>query len=271
VNRAPTPTLVELDELRKRACQCFKEGLTPAATARVLGVTRTSAWRWKKLWAQANGRLMRPGNRGRKPRLTAPHLASIHRLLQRPPADYGFQQRLWNNPLAREAIHSQIGIQVTHSVLRQIAASHPTLFLKRRHVPLVRVIAKEEDIRQFITLFAANPELAFLPRKKVNSSESFSLPQSHITTPMEILWIERGLAATPEEIVYRAWVMWRSLSGTPPCTHSEFRVALCKYTSIYRSRRGLRRFNVIYERTQCYVRFSLNEDGQALLQRHRCP
>jgi transposase len=44
--------MISYDPLRKQAIALSSDGLTDAAIARILGVGRTTVWRWRKLQVQ---------------------------------------------------------------------------------------------------------------------------------------------------------------------------------------------------------------------------
>lgn len=69
---------------RRRAAELFAAGCSQARVARELGVTRTTAMRWHRVWRRdGDAGLVRPGRRGRPRKLTPGELTDVLRELPR--------------------------------------------------------------------------------------------------------------------------------------------------------------------------------------------
>ena len=113
----PTGTAPELERRRTRAVELIKRGESPTVIARILGVRRTSLYRWKKM-AQATpeGLAARP-HPGPKPRLTAEQLRELETLLRQGATAHGWPNALWTAQRAAEMIrrHFGVGYHVEHA------------------------------------------------------------------------------------------------------------------------------------------------------------
>ena len=81
-------TAAEL-ERRRRAVQLVKQGESPAVVARILGVTRSSLHRWRRMARQDRGLAAKPVL-GAKRRLTDAQLRELEHLLDQGAPAHGF-------------------------------------------------------------------------------------------------------------------------------------------------------------------------------------
>ncbi|MCA1695094.1 MAG: winged helix-turn-helix domain-containing protein [Actinobacteria bacterium] len=106
----PTGTAAELERRRTRAVESMNKGESPTVIARILGVCRTSPYRWKKM-AQANPKGLAPKpHPGPKVRLTAEQLAELETLLLQGATKHGWPNVLWTAQRVAEMIHRHFGI-----------------------------------------------------------------------------------------------------------------------------------------------------------------
>ena len=106
----PTGTAAELERRRTRAVELLNNGESPTVIARILGVCRTSLYRWKKM-AQADPKgLAAKPHPGPKERLTAEQLAELETLLLQGAAKHGWPNVLWTAQRVTEMIHRHSGI-----------------------------------------------------------------------------------------------------------------------------------------------------------------
>ena len=106
----PTGTAAELERRRTRAVELMSEGESPTVIARILGVCRTSLYRWKKM-AQADpkGLAARP-HPGPKARLTAEQLGESEALLLQGATEHGWPNALWTAQRVAEMIRRHFGV-----------------------------------------------------------------------------------------------------------------------------------------------------------------
>src|SRR5438876_2772910 len=90
----PKGTVVELERRRRRAVELLERGEAPVVVARILGVTRTSLHRWRRLASQPDGLAAKPVPGARR-RLTDPQLKELERLLDEGAPAHGFPNELW--------------------------------------------------------------------------------------------------------------------------------------------------------------------------------
>ena len=102
----------------------IKRGESPTVIARILGVRRTSLYRWKKM-AQATpeGLAARP-HPGPKPRLTAEQLRELETLLRQGATAHGWPNALWTARRVAEMIRRHFGVEYH--------AEHARKILRRR-------------------------------------------------------------------------------------------------------------------------------------------
>jgi transposase len=101
-----------LEARRFQAARLFGRGMSQAAVARELGVSRTTASRWCRAW-QAKGRraLKGAGRAGRKPRLDRQQLARVETALLKGPAVHGYATDLWTLPRIATVITRLTGVR----------------------------------------------------------------------------------------------------------------------------------------------------------------
>lgn len=92
----PHRDFAALEARRFQAAALFSRGRSQAFVARQLGVSRTSALRWHRLWKlQGRVALRGAGRAGRKSRLTAAACAQLTRVLVRGARAAGFATEVW--------------------------------------------------------------------------------------------------------------------------------------------------------------------------------
>lgn len=103
---------VALEARRFEAARLFARGVSQNAVARQFGVSVTAAHHWFHAW-KARGRpgLKAAGRAGRKPRLTAQHLARVEAALLKGPRAQGFATELWTLPRIATLIERLTGVR----------------------------------------------------------------------------------------------------------------------------------------------------------------
>jgi transposase len=119
----PIGTAAELERRRTRAVELMNKGESPTVIARILGVCRTSLYRWKKM-AQANpqGLAAKP-HPGPKERLTAEQLGELETLLLQGATKHGWPNALWSaqrvSEMIRRHFHLTYHVEHVRTILRR--------------------------------------------------------------------------------------------------------------------------------------------------------
>src|SRR6185503_13552647 len=87
-------TATVLEWRRRRAVALLEQGEAPAVVARLLGVTRSSLHRWRRMAYQGPGLAAKPVP-GAKRRLTDAQLQELETLLDQGATAHGFANELW--------------------------------------------------------------------------------------------------------------------------------------------------------------------------------
>jgi transposase len=106
----PTGTAAELQRRRTRAVELMNKGESPTVIARILGVCRTSLYRWKKMARAAPEGLAARPHPGPKERLTAEQRAELETLLLQGATKHGRPNALWSAQRVAEMIRRHFGV-----------------------------------------------------------------------------------------------------------------------------------------------------------------
>jgi transposase len=106
----PEGTAAELERRRRRAVALVEGGESPSVVARILGVTRSTLRRWRRLARQPSGLAAKP-TLGRKPRLTNRQLASLEALLNQGAVVHGWPNHLWTCKRVAVLIQRHFGVR----------------------------------------------------------------------------------------------------------------------------------------------------------------
>jgi transposase len=106
----PKGTAGELERRRRRAVQLLDQGEAPAVVARVLGVTRPSLHRWRRMARRERGLDAKPASGARR-RMTDAQLRQLERLLDKGAPAHGFPNELWTARRVAQVIHRRFGVQ----------------------------------------------------------------------------------------------------------------------------------------------------------------
>src|SRR5439155_12086805 len=104
----PKGTAAELERRRRRAVQLLEQGEAPAVIARILGVTRPTLHRWRRMARQDHGLDAKP-IAGAKRRLTDPQLKELEMFLQKGAPAHGFPNELWTDARLAQGIERHCG------------------------------------------------------------------------------------------------------------------------------------------------------------------
>jgi transposase len=113
----PIGTAPELERRRIRAVELINRGESPTVVARILGVRRTSLYRWKKMAQAAPEGLTARPHPGPKPRLAAEQLQQLETFLRQRATAHGWPNALWTARRVAEMIrrHFAITYHVEHA------------------------------------------------------------------------------------------------------------------------------------------------------------
>src|SRR5229473_708812 len=106
----PKGTAAELERRRRRAVELVEQGEAPAVVARILGVTRSSLHRWRRMVRRGPGLAAKPATGARR-RLTDAQLADLERLLDQGAPAHGFPNELWTSTRVAQVIRRHFGVQ----------------------------------------------------------------------------------------------------------------------------------------------------------------
>jgi transposase len=89
----------------------MKEGESPTVIARILGVCRTSLYRWKAMDQASPGGLAAKPHPGPKVRLSGEQLQQLRTLLLQGAEAHGWPNALWSAQRVAEMIRRHFGVQ----------------------------------------------------------------------------------------------------------------------------------------------------------------
>lgn len=116
----PTGTAPELERRRTRAVELMNQGESPTTIARILGVGRTSLYRWKKMAQVTPGGLAAKPHPGPKVRLSPEQLQQLETLLLQGAKTHGWPNALWSAGRVGEMIRRHFGIEYHVEHVRKI-------------------------------------------------------------------------------------------------------------------------------------------------------
>lgn len=100
----PIGTAEELERRRRRAVELMRQGEAPSVIARILGVCRTSLYRWRAAGQAGPGGLASRPHPGPRPRLSAEQLKRLEVLLLEGARAHGWRTELWTASRVAELI-----------------------------------------------------------------------------------------------------------------------------------------------------------------------
>src|SRR3954453_17447212 len=115
----PKGTAAELEWRRRRAVKLLEQGEAPAVVARILGVTRPSLHRWRRMARQGQGLAAKPLPGARR-RLSDPQLKELEGLLDKGAPAPGFPNELWPSAPVAQLIHRHFGIKYPPDYVRRL-------------------------------------------------------------------------------------------------------------------------------------------------------
>src|ERR1700678_3244880 len=106
----PKGTAAELERRRCRSVYLLEQGDPPAVVARILGVTRPTSHRWRRMARQDHGLAAKPVPGARR-RLTDLQLRELEVLLDKGAPAHGFPNELWNSARVAQVICRHFGVE----------------------------------------------------------------------------------------------------------------------------------------------------------------
>jgi transposase len=106
----PIGTAQELERRRHRAVELMQQGESPTVIARILGVCRTSLYRWRAMARSSPEGLAAKPHPGPKAGLSAEQLKELETLLLRGAKAHGWHNQLWSAHRVAEVIRRHFGI-----------------------------------------------------------------------------------------------------------------------------------------------------------------
>jgi transposase len=116
----PIGTAKELERKRRRAVELMHKGEAPAVIARILGVCRTSLYRWRAAAAAGPDGLAAKPHPGPRPRLSVEQLAELEGLLTQGPKAQGWRNELWTAARVAELIERHFKVRFHPEHVRKI-------------------------------------------------------------------------------------------------------------------------------------------------------
>jgi transposase len=107
----PIGTAQELERRRRRAVELMRRGESPTVIARILGVGRTSLYRWLAKAKQSPDALAAKPHPGPAPRLTEPQIKELEGLLLKGAKAHGWPNELWSAHRVAEMIRRHFGVE----------------------------------------------------------------------------------------------------------------------------------------------------------------
>src|ERR1700727_1464550 len=104
----PFGSATELERRRRQAVAAVQEGESPEAVARIMGVNRSSMYRWLRCAQVADGLAAKP-HPGPAPRLSPEQQQRLERLLLEGAKAHGWLNELWTCARVRVLIQRHFG------------------------------------------------------------------------------------------------------------------------------------------------------------------
>jgi transposase len=116
----PIGTAQELERRRRRAVELMDQGESPTAIARILGVGRTSLYRWRAMARRSPQGLAARPHPGPTPKLTADQVKELEGLLREGAKAHGWRTQLWTAARVAELIERRFSVRFHPEHVRKI-------------------------------------------------------------------------------------------------------------------------------------------------------
>jgi|SRR3954469_4459155 len=122
-------TRQEWDRVRGIAANMFDRDCAPAAIAKDLGVDDQTVRAWRRAYRKGGRNALRSRKpSGRPARLNEQQRQQLGQMLEKTPAECGFDKHLWTQQLIAELIQRQFGVSYHHDhigvILAEIGFTH---------------------------------------------------------------------------------------------------------------------------------------------------
>jgi transposase len=112
-------TAAELERRRRRAVELVEQGEAPAVVARIMGVTRPSLHRWRRMVRGGAGLAAKPAAGARR-RLTDTQMRELEGLLDEGAPAHGFPNELWTSARVAQVIRRHFGVVYHPDYVRRL-------------------------------------------------------------------------------------------------------------------------------------------------------
>jgi transposase len=116
----PIGTAQELERRRRRAVEMMDQGESPTVVARILGVCRSSLYRWRAMARTSPDGLAATPHPGPTPRLTADQMGQLEGLLKEGAKAHGWRTQLWTAGRVAELIERRFFVRFHPEHVRKI-------------------------------------------------------------------------------------------------------------------------------------------------------
>jgi transposase len=116
----PIGTAEELERRRRRAVELLGQGESPTVIARILGVCRSSLYRWRAMARSKPNGLAATPHPGPKPRLNADQMAQLEGLLKQGAKAHGWKTQLWTADRVADLIERHFSVRFHPEHARKI-------------------------------------------------------------------------------------------------------------------------------------------------------
>jgi transposase len=106
----PIGTAAELERRRRQAVERVRQGESPTVVARILGINRSSLYRWRKMAERGSAGLAAKTQPGPTPRLDDDQLRQLEALLRQGADAHGWPNRLWTAARVTQLIRRHFGV-----------------------------------------------------------------------------------------------------------------------------------------------------------------
>src|SRR5262245_32458723 len=116
----PIGSAAELERRRRRAVELIRDGESPTVIARILGVGRTSLYRWLGMAEHSSEALAARPHPGPKPRLSDEQIRELEGLLLQGAKAHGWPNDVWSADRVAEVIRRHFGLKYHVEHVRKI-------------------------------------------------------------------------------------------------------------------------------------------------------
>lgn len=116
----PVGTAAELERRRLRAVELLQQGEKPSVIARILGLHKSSLYRWKEAVEQGGAAALETKPAKRPPGLNDQQLAQLADELRKGAVAHGWVNDLWTGERVRVVIQKRFGITYTADHVRRL-------------------------------------------------------------------------------------------------------------------------------------------------------